>query len=123
MTNKVGGIAYIKVDGKQFLLRGNLKYGPADRERETVAGMDQVHGFKEMVKTPFVEMDLTDTAGLNVKKFQEMTDVSVVVELGNGKQFVLSNAWCVTAPEVDASEGQFTVRFEGLRGEEITVNG
>jgi hypothetical protein len=118
----IGGIAYLRVNGRQYLLRGDLNYAPGDRERESKTGMDGIHGFGERVIPPFVEGNLTDTADLTVKDFQNMTDVTVTVELGNRKQFVLSNAWTVNRSEVDADEGQFPVRFEGMKGEEITAN-
>lgn len=121
MANRlVGGIAYVKVNGQQYALKGNLTYSPGTLERETVLGMDGIHGYKQTPKAPMVEMDLTDSPELDMKTFEEMTDVTVTVELGNGKQFVLSNAWCTMAPEIDATEGQGTVKFEGLKGEVIT---
>lgn len=122
-NNIVGGIAFIRIDGLQYKVRGNAKYSTAASERESVAGMDGVHGYKETVKVPFVEMDLSDSGSLELKSISAKTDITVTLELGSGKQFVLRNAWCVTAPELDATEGQFTVRFEGLSAEELLASG
>lgn len=121
MGQIVGGTAYLKTNGQQYKLRGNLTYFAGSLEREDVVGMDGVHGYKEMPKAPFVQADLTDAPNLDAKQFETMTDVTVSIQLGNGKQFILSNAWCTQAPEMDASEGQGTVRFVGLRGEVLTV--
>lgn len=118
-ANAVGGIAYLKIDGVQYDLRGNAKYSPGDIERESVAGMDGVHGYKEMVAVPYIEMDLTDRPTIEIKKLQALNDVTVTLELINGKAFTLRNAWYVTRAEMDAAEGQMTVRFEGKSGEEV----
>jgi len=85
--------------------------------------MDRIHGYKEMIEAPFVEMAVSDAGDLDTKKFQKATDITVTVELGSGKQFVLRNAWHVPQIEVDGVEGQMTLRFEGLSGEELPTHG
>ena len=50
-----------------------------------------------------------------------MCDVTVTVELANGKVYVLRNAWTSTAREFKAADGQATVRFEGMAAEEMRV--
>lgn len=122
-SNKVGGIAYVKIDENQYPLRGNLKYAPGKRERESVVGQDgEVHGIKEMGKAPFIEMDVTDRGDISIEQLQDITDGTVTAELNNGKVFVLKNAAVMNQIENDTAEGQFTLRFEGKEGKEIASN-
>lgn len=71
---------------------------------------------------PFVEVDLTNRPTLDIKKLFALNNTTITLEMENGKQFVLRNAWCVTRPEVDAAEGMFTIRFEGLQGDEVAAS-
>lgn len=121
--NKVGGIAYFKINNIQYALRGNMKYSAALFEREVVTGMDGIHGFKESFKAPYLECDVTDRGNLSTELLNQLTDATITVELNNGKIFTLNNAACLTQIEVDAMEGQFTIRFEGLSAKEVLNNG
>jgi len=48
-----------------------------------------------------------------------MTNVTVTAELANKSNFVLREAACRAALEINAREGQFRVRFEGVQCDEI----
>ena len=116
---RIAGVAYIFVDGRQYPLRGDLTVSIDTIEREGVAGMDGVHGFTETPRVPFIEGAISDLGGLSLIVLQDMCDVTVTVELANGKVYILRNAWTSTAREFDAAEGQATVRFEGMSAEEL----
>jgi hypothetical protein len=118
---RIAGVAYIYVDGRQYPLRGDLTVSIDMLEREGVAGMDGVHGFTEKPRVPWIEGSISDLGGLSLIALQEMCDVTVTVELANGKVYVLRNAWTSTAREFDAAEGQATVRFEGMSAEEMIL--
>ena len=115
----VGGTAYVKVDGVQLQLRGNLTTNIGDKERETVVGQDGVHGFTEKPMAPFIECEITDHRDLDIPALGEITDATVTAEMATGKVYVLRNAWSLKAPDLNAAEGSMTIRFEGLRGEEV----
>lgn len=119
-NNKVGGICYVKINEVQYPLRGNLKYAPGRRESEEVVGQDgEVHGFKVTGKAPYIEMDVTDRGNMSVALLNDLEGATVTAEMNNGKVFVLKNAKQMNHIEVDASEGQFTVRFVGTEGREV----
>jgi hypothetical protein len=118
---RIAGVAYIFVDGAQYPLRGDLTVSTDTIEREGVAGMDGVHGFTESPRVPWIEGSISDLGGLSLMALQAMCDVTVTVELANGKVYVLRNAWTSTAREFDAAEGQATVRFEGMSAEEMIM--
>ena len=122
-NSRLAGVAFIKVDGRQLLLRDAAKYSIDPMERETIVGMDKVHGFSEKPRAGFIESTITDTGDLSLSDFQKMTDVTVTLELANGKTIILHNAWTTAAREVEAKEATFTVRWETANGEEMKANG
>lgn len=117
---KVAGTAFFKVDGTQYSLRGNMNVSLGNVERESVVGMDQYHGIKEIPKAGFIECDLTDHPDVDINTLNQLEDVTVTVELINGKTGVLRNAAQVTPIELNVVDGQMKVRFEGPKGEWIS---
>ena len=117
--NRIAGVAFLKVDGEQFALRGSLTISIDGFERTGVAGMDGVHGYTEVPRIPFIEGDFSDIRGLSLARLSQICNSTVTAETLNGKTYLLRNAWTSAARELDAAEGSVTVRFEGMSGEEI----
>jgi len=115
----IGGVAYLKVDGTQYALKGNLTVSLDAFERTGVAGMDGVHGYTEQPRVPSIEADLTDIGGLSMQQLRAVCNATVTVELRNGKTYILRNAWTSTAAELNGVEGSATVKWEGMQGEEL----
>ena len=109
---RIAGIAYVKVNGKQYPLRGNLTVSPSPTERAGIAGQDGVHGFSENPRVPYIEMDVSLTSDLSIEELQAITDATVQAELANGKVYVGRNCWCKSALELNTHEGMTRVRFE-----------
>ena len=118
-ANRIGGTAYLKVDGAQFALRGDLTISIDPVERTGVAGMDGVHGYTEAPRIPFIEGSFSDIGGMSLTQLQRHRDVTVTAEVLSGKVYLLRNAWTATARELNAVEGSVTIRWEGESGEEI----
>jgi hypothetical protein len=115
----VGGIAYLKVNGEQYLLRGDLMISPDRYERKEVIGQDGMHGYTETPHAPSIKATLTDRAGLSIAQFENMTDVTVTAEELNGKTYVLRNAFTTTARQINTAEGSFEVTWVGMACEEM----
>jgi hypothetical protein len=116
---RVAGVAYLRVDGAQYSLRGNLTVSIDASEREGIPGQDGIHGYIERPRVPFIEGDFSDIGGLSIEALRRMSNVTVQAELANNKKYVLRNAWTSTAMELNTADGQVTVRWEGMRGEEL----
>lgn len=116
---RIGGTASVTVDGRTYLLSGDLTYGVSTVRRTTLTGQDGVHGFQELPIAGFIAGTFRDVRDLRVEDFNEMTDVSVVVSLNNGKTIAGAGMWTVEAQEVNTLEGTFAVRWEGNRVETI----
>lgn len=115
---RIGGILYFDVDGKRCAIRGNVSYSVSNLERESVVGQDGYHGYKENPMAPFIQMDVSQLMDTNVQDLQNARGVRCTLGLANGKTVILTGATQINQIEVDAIEGQFTVRFEGERGYE-----
>lgn len=116
---RIAGTCFLKLDGQQYDLKGDLSVMPHSIKREGVAGMDGIHGFKETQVVPFIEGTVTLSPGLSVKALQGVSDSTVTAELSNGKVYVLRNAWFAGEPAIDGAEGQVPLRFEGLECLEV----
>lgn len=115
-TQRLAGVAYIAVDGMTYMLAGDLSYSPGSVKRESLSGQDQVHGYSEMPRPPFISGTLRDAGSLTVNDFNNMTNVTISLELANGKLVTGKGMWTVEAQEVKTQEGTFEVRWEGKSG-------
>src|SRR5471032_1815847 len=117
-TNRLAGIAYISVDGQNYMLSGDLSYSVSTVSRDTVGGQDRIHGYSEKPKAGSISGTLRDAGGLSVASFNAMTNNTVTLELANGKMIIGRNMWTVEAQEVKTAEGTFEVKWEGFSVEE-----
>lgn len=111
-TNRLAGVAYVTVDGQQYLLKGDLTYDVSTVTRESLVGQDTVHGYSEKPKAGSISGTFRDSGGLTVAAINAMTNVTVVAELANGKTIIGSNMWTVESQEVETEEGTFKVKWE-----------
>lgn len=116
----IAGTAFLKVDGNQYPLKGSFTVSPSPVERSGIAGQDFVHGFQELPRIPFIEGDVSTVPEISLEDIDAITDATVTAELKNGKTYVLRNAWCKSALEINTADGQFRVRFEGYQCDEIS---
>jgi Phage tail tube protein len=119
MAQRFAGIAYVMVDGNQLPLRGNFTVSPSAVERTMIAGQDGVHGYQELPRVPYIEGDISTTPDVNLEDLEAQTDVTVVAQLANNKQYTLAGATCKAGLEANTRDGQARVRWEGLWCEEI----
>ncbi|UEM11736.1 phage tail tube protein [Bradyrhizobium barranii subsp. barranii] len=116
----IAGTAYLKVDGNQYPLKGSFVVSPSAVERAGIAGQDYVHGYSELPRVPYIEGDISSRPEISLEDMELITDATVTAELINGKVYVLRNAWCKSALELNTYDGQFRARFEGQACDEIS---
>ncbi|WP_392563203.1 phage tail tube protein (plasmid) [Orbus sturtevantii] len=109
----LAGTAYVTIDGQSIMVVGNFKYQASKIKRETLVGMDGVHGYKETHIAPFISCDVRDSGGTTVADFNKMVNVTISVELANGKMLTGSNMWSVETQEVSSDDAVFSLKFEG----------
>lgn len=118
-TNRLAGVAYISVDGKNYMLAADATYSVSKVKRETLSGQSGVHGYSETPIPGSISGTFRDAGSLTVADFNAMTNVTVMLELANGKIVVGRNMWSVESQEVKTSEATFEVKFEGMTVEEV----
>jgi len=116
---RVGGLLALKIDGDQYNAKGNFTYNLGRPKRDAVIGAEGIHGFKETPQVAFVEGEITDNDGLDLATLLDSTDVVVTLQLGTGKVIVLNHAWFAGEGTGNTEEGNISVRFEAVSGEEI----
>jgi hypothetical protein len=117
-TNRLAGVAYIYVDGQSYMLAGDISYSVSSVKRTTLSGPSGVQGYSEEPIPGSISGTFRDAGSLSVAKFNAMTNVSVMLELANGKVVTGTGMWTVDSQEVKSAEATFDVKFEGPTVEE-----
>lgn len=118
-AEKIGGIIKFKINGTQYKAKGAFTYGLGTPKRESVMGADGFQGYKETPQMAFVEGEITDTYGTDLAALFKSADVTVLLELANGKSIVLREAFFAGDGQGSTEEGGVGVRFESPAGEEV----
>ncbi len=113
-SNRLAGTASVTTNGVTIMVAGQFKYSPSTVKRETLTGMDRVHGYKEKPSAPYISCQVRDSGGTTVADFNDMTDITVVAELANGKTIIGTGMWTVESQEVDSEDAVFDVRWESF---------
>jgi hypothetical protein len=111
---RLAGITGVSIDGAAFMVVSDVTWSPTRWKRETLVGLDAVHGYSETPMQGHIEATLRDSGVITVGDFNSMRCVEVQVQLANGKIVTGANMWNTSALEVRAAEGTFSVRFEGI---------
>lgn len=119
MSNRVAGTVFVKVDGVQISVKASVTVNAGLGKREAIIGHDGVHGYKELPQVPFIEGEQTDQKNLDLKKYLQIDGATVTVQFGNGKTFVLRQAWNASEGSVSSEEASLPFRFEGKDAEWI----
>jgi hypothetical protein len=120
-SRRLAGVASVTIDGDAWDVVGDLEYSPQPVTRETLKGQTAVEGYSEMPNQCYMSMRLRDRADEPVYNLNTKTNSTVIAQLANGKTVYGYNMWQVGEIGVNTQEGTFTVRFEGLSVQEITV--
>lgn len=121
MGVRFAGVAFVKVDGQTIPLRGNLTVSPNVLERNMIAGQDSVHGYQELPRVPYIQLDMSTLPDVSIEDLEAQVGVTVVAQLANGRQYSLNDACCRGGIEINARDGQATIRWDGQTCEEMTI--
>lgn len=119
MAQRKGGIIQFKVGGVQHNAKGNFSYNLGSPKREAIIGADGVHGYTEKPQAAFIEGEITDHDGLDLRALTTVKETTVTLLLAVGKTIVLPLAWYAGEGTGNSEEGNIAVRFESASGEEI----
>lgn len=108
-----GGIAFLKINGLQYQLRGQLKIQPNLTQAEGIANQDGTVTHTDKAVVPYMEMTLSDSGGLSVQALGSVRGATVLAQLVNGKQYTLRQAFTEGEVTDDTEKGEIKVRFGG----------
>lgn len=111
-NNRRAGRIYLKVDGILHDAKGSFSYNIGQDKRDPIIGADGVHGYKETPQVAYIEGALTDRGDLDLEALAKQDNVTVTLELVNGKTIVLPNAWFAGEATVTTDEAEISVRWE-----------
>lgn len=114
--SRIAGTVFLSANGRTLPLVGDFEYSPANVVRETMVGMDQVHGYSAKPKVPFIAGTIRDMGGLTVEELNAMDNVNLFAELANGKNVNGRNMYQVGDISAKSEEGRIEVRWEGPQG-------
>lgn len=121
-NNRRGGVIFVKVNGDLQQAKGSWSYNLGKPKRDPIVGADGVHGFKETPQAAYIEGKITDRGDLDLAALVTMQDVTVTLQLANGKTILLSNGWWGGEGTVSTEEGEIDARFDGITAEEIPAS-
>ena len=111
------GRAFITAAGKRLPSKEGAKIGFGNLERTGETGDAGVLGYTEKPTIPYVECTVKHSNEMSLREFADMVDVPVSFDTDSGRSFVLRNAWCAKALEMD--KGDVHLRFEAMSCEEV----
>jgi hypothetical protein len=117
MGKKIAGTCFVKVNGQQLELQGNVEFPLTSVQRETLLSTTGVAGYKETVVAPYVSGDFIVPAGFPIEDIKENTAQTITVECANGMVYTLSDAYAVDTIAYKPIDGTLTIKWEGMNGE------
>ncbi len=110
---RLAGTAYVSVDGATYPLVGDIEWTVSDVTRESLLGLDGFHGFAERPAITHIQGTFRDVGDYEIARFRDMINVTVVVELANGKTIIGANMITTEAVVVNSVDATSRVRWEG----------
>lgn len=115
---QVTGRVYITIAGKLLRSKEGAKLNNIGAVERTPVVGHEVYGFSEKVVPPSVECTLADTADLKIKEIHAITNATLTFETDTGKTYILREAWCESAINLTAGEGDVECKFTAVACEE-----
>lgn len=119
MSQRRAGIIQLQSQGEIMDARGNFSYNLGREKRESIVGADRIHGYKAMPQPAFIEGEITDRGTLDLEKLVTGEDLTITLQLANGKVIVLREAFFAAEGTGNTEEANIQVRWEGASGEEV----
>lgn len=108
---RTAGVASLVINGEAVDVASDLTYDATRVKREELLGQSGPQGFSETRKNGYIAATIRDSRYLSVASIAELTGVSIVAQLANGKTVAGEDMWCMECQEVKAQDGTFTARF------------
>lgn len=113
MGQRIGGdVCYIKADGINLTVSGDMTTGGGFDERES-----KVKGYYTEKETiPFISGTIINSKEVSLEQLYAATNATITVDLKNGKTRILRNAYIVGTIEENHTDGTVSLKWEGIKG-------
>lgn len=112
--NAIAGAAYITVDGDSYFISGDCKYQCSGDNRDPLTGQDGYHGYASKPVPGMISISGRNDGSLSISNLNSGSNVSVVLELVNGKTVVGRNMTRMGEPiTVNTEDGTFDLQYVG----------
>ena len=109
---RIAGTCYIKVDGEQLVVEGNVSFPLLNVNRETKMGSTGVAGYSETDVAPSLTLSVFVTKDFPLEKLKQ-TNMTITAECANGMVYTLQGAYVVGETNFQPVEGNVTLTFNG----------
>jgi Phage tail tube protein. len=113
------GIIYVKIDGDQIEARGKFTYQLSGEKKDGGANADGSAYLTGKAELGFIKGSISDTNKVDLEALKDAEDVSVTLELGNGKVISAKRAWQVDAMQGDSETGEIPIEWKSSFVKEI----
>jgi hypothetical protein len=115
----IGGVAFVKLNGLQYELRGDLEVQPNTTENEWMANQDGTMVYTQKAVPPFISGKFSDTGGLSLQQMNAAAGITITAELINGKVYTLQQGAAWGEFKLTAASGEVTGKFGGVACYEV----
>lgn len=112
MAQRRLGIKQLMIDGEVMDVKGGVAYSLGGDKRESVMGVDRLHGQKVTRIPAYIEFTLTDRQGLDLKALVAKNDSTITCDLELGKTIKLGHAAYTGEGKVTGEESEIEAKFE-----------
>lgn len=116
MAKRVAGTCYVKLDGEQLELSGEMECPAADVKREAVMSKTGLVGYAESAIKQYVKGTFIFTPGFPLDTLKNNTELTITAELANGRIYTLSGAFLENEAPVKSDSGTIELEFAGRKG-------
>ncbi len=116
MAKRIAGTMYCKIDGEQLEIQGGFECPAAEVTREAVMGQAGLAGYKETTVKQYVKVTALFMPDFPLATLQSNTELTITVELANGKVYTLSGAFLENEAPVKGDDGTIDLEFAGAKG-------
>lgn len=113
----IAGVDYVSINGQVMEVNTDSVSVPLTQNgRETLLSTQGAVGARRVANAAFVSFTAIVRDPTEWEELLKNTDLTITVAFSNGRNYVLSDAWCTDAPEFDGNAGTVQMRFEGRSG-------
>ena len=117
---RIAGRFTISCDGIGRYADGVFDYGGGFEKREEIMHSYGIVGYKSAPVAPFINGTLIDDGTFSLSDIAKMENSTITLDLANGKQIVLRNAFCTNDEGLKVNtDAKITVKFIGQSLEEV----